>query len=205
MSPVIDSRRRLVSALDSFASYREKGVRSKRHIGPLVKFAASELVERGIPIKWIKEKVRAGYFYSSLVDLVVESSGRVKILILVVTQSGSVRKNLNNRRRDIVGEAINLRLAHPDARLGVIYFLRADREALRRGAAGTNPVQEMAAFLRDLQEWSSPFQRALLDGAALLAANRDKNGRIKIEQVIPEVDVLGQFFDKLAVGDSERS
>lgn len=196
----MESRRRLVSALDSFVRYRQKGVRSKRHVVPLAQFAAAELIGRGVESSSIRKEAPAGHFYIRQVDLVVEQNGRPALLLFVITQSGSVRKNLNNRRREIVGDALNLRLAHPNARVALVYLLCADEEATQPGTAGTSPLEELAAFLRDLQQPFEPFDRPLLDGAALLAADRDRNGRIRVESVPEGVDVLGHFFDRLVQG-----
>ena len=192
------SEHRLVAALDSFVRHRSTGVRSKRHIIPLVEFAAAELRARGIRTAAIRYEAATGRFYQRQVDLVVETDGEISISLVVITQSGSVRKNLNNRRRDIVGDAVNLRVANPGSQVGLIYLLRADKEAKKRGTCGTSPIDELAAFLTELQTAETPMGRPLLDAAALLAADREPNGKIRIEVMPPAVDVLGGFFDKLA-------
>lgn len=194
----MSSRRRLFAALDGFVRHRQGGARSKRHVVPLVEFAAAELRSRGVRSGSIRFEARAGRFYERQVDLVVDCDGEVRLTLVVVTQSGSVRKNLNNRRRDIVGDALNLRAGNPNALVALIYLLRADEEAKRKGGAGTSPIEELAAFLRELQATAAPLGRPLLDAAALLAADREASGRIRIERVPADVDVLGGFFDKLS-------
>jgi hypothetical protein len=191
------SQRRLVAALDGFARHRKAGVRAKRHIVPLVEFAAAELRSRGVRSSTIRYEALAGHFYQRKVDLLVEVNGEVALTLLVLTQSGSVRKNLNNRRRDVVGDAVNMRAAHPNAVVALLYVLRADEEATRKGTSGASPVDELVAFLIDLQTGDSPLGRPLLDAAALLAADSEPGGRIRIEPTHPDVDVLGAFFDKL--------
>ena len=192
------SKRRLVAALDGFVRHRSEGARSKRHIVPLVEFAAAELRARGVRTAAIRYEAATGRFYQRQVDLVVESNEKISLSLVVITQSGSVRKNLNNRRRDIVGDAVNLRMSNPGSQVGLIYLLRADEEAKRKGTYGTSPIDEVAAFLTDVQTAETPMGRPLLDAAALLAADRERDGRIRIETVPPAVDVLGEFFDRLA-------
>src|SRR5687767_8426798 len=125
----MSSKRRLVAALDGFVRRRQAGARSKRHVVPIIEFAAAELRSRTVRNASIRFEVLAGRFYERQVDLIVEAEGKVLLTLVVVTQSGSVRKNLNNRRRDIVGDAVNLRAANPGALVAVIYMLRADAEA----------------------------------------------------------------------------
>jgi hypothetical protein len=160
----MSNRRRLVAALDGYVRQRQGGARSKRHIVPILEFAAAELRSRGVRDSEIRFEVGAGRFYERKVDLVVKSDDRVLLTLIVVTQSGSVRKNLNNRRRDIVGDAVNLRAANPDALVAAIYMLRADAEATSPGVSGTSPIQEMAAFLLDIQQPSAPLGKPLLAG-----------------------------------------
>lgn len=191
------SKRRLVAALDRFVHRRREGVRSKKHLMPLMEFASAELRARGVRDSCITRETTLGRFYRRKVDLVVQVEGNVSAALLLITQSGSVRKNLNNRRRDIVGDAINLRAANPDAAIAVMYLLTADEEATRRGGTGTSPVDELAHFLTDLQHPAPPFGGPLLDAAALIAANQDSEGRICMEVVPSEVDVLGSFFDRI--------
>lgn len=193
----MSSQRRLVAALDGFVQHRRKGVRSKRHLQPLVQFARAELRARGVKDSSISYEIALGQYYQRQVDLVVSSGGSVVATIMLITQSGSVRKNLNNRRRDIVGDALNLRAANRGATTGVIYLLTADEEATRKGANGTSPVDELATFLTALQRPTPALGRPLLDAAALIAASRDEGGRIHVEPVPDEVDVLGAFFDRL--------
>lgn len=193
----MSSKRRLVAALDGFVRHRRQGVRSKRHLQPLVQFARAELCARGVKDSSISYEVGLGQYYQRQVDLVVSSNGSVIATLVLITQSGSVRKNLNNRRRDIVGDALNLRAAHPDAAVGVIYLLTADEEATRKGAHGTSPVDELAGFLTALQQSTPALGQPLLDAAALIAASRDPGGRIHVEPVPDKVDVLGTFFDQL--------
>src|SRR5262245_18864948 len=119
------SKRRLVAALDGFVRTRQDGARSKRHIVPLLEFAAAELRSRAVRAAAIQFEVTLGRFYERQVDLVVKVDTQVLLTLIVLTQSGSVRKNLNNRRRDIVGDAVNLRAANPDSLVAVIYMLRA--------------------------------------------------------------------------------
>jgi hypothetical protein len=194
----MDSRNRLISALDTFAQRRRKGSLSKKHVVPLVEFAAAEFRGRGVDAGEIKREKVCGRYYKRKVDLVVETRRGVEILVFIITQSGSVRKNLNNRRRDIIGDSVNLRAAHPNAKLGLIYLLRSDREATRRSKAGTSPIDELALFFQDLLAAGSQ-RAALLDAAALLAADCDAGGRIRIEKVPDDVDVLGNFFGRLLV------
>ncbi len=192
------SKHRLVAALDSFVRHRSAGARSKRHIVPLVEFAAAELRARGVRNTAIRYEAATGRFYQRQVDLVVETDGEISLSLVVITQSGSVRKNLNNRRRDIVGDAVNLRVANPGSQIGLIYLLRADDEATKKGTCGTSPIDELAAFLSDVQTAETPMGRPLLDAAALLAADRERDGRIRIEAMPRDVDVLSGFFDRLA-------
>jgi hypothetical protein len=193
----MDSRGRLISALDSFAQRRRKGARSKKHVVPLIEFAAAELRGRGIDGSSIKREKGCGRYYKSRVDLVVETNAGIQILIFVITQSGSVRKNLNNRRREIVGDCVNLRAEYPTARIGLIYLLRSDKEATARGkTTGRSPTDELAAFFQDLlSDQNTPH--SLLDAAALVVADRDTAGRIRIERVPSQVDVLDGFFGRL--------
>jgi hypothetical protein len=193
----MSSQRRLISALEVFARHRQEGSHSKRHVAPIINFAAAELVHRGIPRTHLREEVPTGCFYTRQIDLIVGSKDQPEVLLFIITQSGSVRKNLNNRRRDIVGDALNLRLAHPEAGVGLIYLLTADTEATRRGTAGTSPVEELTEFLCELQRPHTGLGRPLLDGAALIAAECEPKGRIRIEPVVPEVDILGTFFNRL--------
>lgn len=193
----MSNQRRLISALEVFARHRQEGSHSKRHVAPIINFAAAEFRDRGIPRTHLLEEVPTGCFYTRQVDLMVGRKEQPEVLIFIITQSGSVRKNLNNRRRDIVGDALNLRLAHPEAGVGIIYLLTADAEATRRGLAGTSPVEELTGFLCELRRPHTGLGRPLLDGAALIAAECEPNGRIRIEPVVPEVDILGTFFDRL--------
>ena len=193
----MSSRERLLAALDGFVRERRSGVRSKRHIVPLVEFAAAELRSRGVSDSSIRYEIPTGYFYKRKVDLVVESEGERSLNLVVLSQSGSVRKNLNNRRRDIVGDALNLRATNPTAKFGLIYLLRRDEEATKEGRAGNTPIDEMASFLANLQTDRGPLAHPLLDAAALLVADQEESGRIRIEAVPESVDVLRGFFDKL--------
>lgn len=190
----MDSRGRLISALDSFTQRRLQGALSKKHVVPLVEFAAAEFRSRGVDAADIKREKSCGRYYKRKVDLVVETAFGIKILLFVITQSGSVRKNLNNRRRDIIGDCTNLRAAYPHAKLGLIYLLRSDREATTKGKSGTTPIEELALFFRDLL---TKKDLPLLDGAALLAADRGTDGRVRIEEVPDEVNVLRGFFGRL--------
>ena len=192
------SRRRLIAALDGFVRHRQRGAKSKRHIVPLVEFAAAELRSRGVRGTSIVYEAAAGRFYQRQVDLVVKANNQISLTLVVISQSGSVRKNLNNRRREIVGDAVNLRAANPDALVALIYLLRADEEATNKGKSGASPFDELVAFLRDLQTANSPLGQPLLDAAALLAIDREESGRIRIEPMPPEVDILQGFFDHLA-------
>ncbi len=194
----MSSERRLVAALDSFVRHRRAGARTKRHVVPLVEFAAAELRSRGVRTGAIRFEVQVGRFYQRQVDLIVEENDRITLTLVVITQSGSVRKNLNNRRRDIVGDALNLRAANPESQIGFIYLLRADEEALKKGTSGTSPVEELAEFLAGLQTSDTPLGRPLLDAAALLAADCDTDGKIRIETMPERVNVLSGFFDQLA-------
>jgi hypothetical protein len=179
-------------------------VRSQRHIVPLVEFAAAELRARGVRSSSIRYEAVAGHFYGRQVDLVVETDDHISLTLVVITQSGSVRKNLNNRRRDIIGDAINLRAGNPNVAIGLIYLLRANEEATRKGTSRTSPVEELAVFLRDVQTVSAPLGQPLFDAAALLAAESEPGGRIRIEPIPPEVDILQGFFDRLVRALAER-
>ena len=184
--------------LDRFVEERAGGARSKQHVKPLVDFSVAELVSRGIRESEISFGSEHGQFYQRSVNLTVERSGEVLVTLNIITQSGSVRKNLTNRKREIIGDAINLRTANPGSRVGLIYLLRADEEAVKKNSAGTSPLDELAIFLNEAQTLTKPLGRPLLDAAALIVADQQPSGRIRIEEVPPEVDVLQGFFDKLA-------
>ena len=76
--------------------------------------------------------------------------------------SGSVRNNLKNRYRDIVGDAVNLRVAYPDAKFAVLFLLQADEEATQKGTGGTSAIEELAEFLFEMQTVNTPLGRPLL-------------------------------------------
>jgi len=193
-------RRRLVSSLEDYVRHREAGSSSKRHVRPVINFARAELIQQGVPADHIRlEEVVVDHYFPRRVDIAIKCGAEIDLLLLVVTQSGSIRKNLNNRKREIVGDAVNLRLAQPKARIGLIYLIRADKEATRRGHAGTSPIDELVVFLSNLQLARVGERWPLLDAAALIAADREADGTVRIERVPAEVDPLGEFFRRIVM------
>lgn len=193
----MSSRRRLIAALDGFVRRRTIGVRTKGHLQPLLDYLAAELRQRLPPGATIAFEIPVAGLFSRQVDCVVRVAAEVKLTIIVLTQTGSVRKNLNNRRRDILGDAVNLRAANPVAASGLIYLLTADEEARRKSSAGTNPIDELAEFLAAMQQRESQAGTSHYDAAALIPVRQDGEGRIVIETVPKAVDILGDFFDTL--------
>ena len=191
------SRRRLIAAVDGFVRCRSNGVRGKDHLKPLLAFVAAELKQRLSPAADIRFEVPLTGLYTRRVDCVVRVASEVRITIIVLTQTGSVRKNLNNRRRDILGDSVNLRVATPTATSGLIYLLTADEEARRKSPGGTSPIDELADFLAKMQTETSRAGAVLYDAAALIPVRQDGDGRIVIEVVPTEVDILGRFFETL--------
>jgi hypothetical protein len=187
---------RLYSALASFVRQRSSGTQSKRHITPLVQFLAAELVSRGFPAAAINRNVRVGTYYSTTVKLLAKGE-RVTTVIVVVTQSGAIRKNLTNRCRELVGDAVNLRAADANARIGVVYVLRADEEARRPGADGRTAIEELASFMESVQQPSSLLEKPLFDACALIAADQGRDGRVHIAPVGRMVDIQGGFFERV--------
>jgi hypothetical protein len=193
----MSSRRRLIAALDGFVRRRTTGVRTKGHLQPLLDFLAAELRQRLPPAAEIDFEVTVTGLFPRQVDCVVRVASEVRLTIIVLTQTGSVRKNLNNRRRDILGDAVNLRAANPGAASGVLYLLTSDDEARRKSANGTSPIDELGFFLTNMQRSASPTEKIHYDAAALIPVRQDKDGRIVIEPVPQEVDILGSFFETL--------
>lgn len=193
----MERNRRLISALDAFVRYRDAGGKSKKHVTPIVDFASAELRARGTLSERIKTEVLLGKFFDRKVDLVVTNKKGLEVALLVMTQSGSFRNNLNNRRRDIVGDTMNLRAACPDARIGLIYLLRANEEAMARGKNGRNPIEEISIFLNGMQSSGLGDRGSVLDAAAVVAAEREQTGVIRIEEVLKDVEIGGRFFDRL--------
>jgi hypothetical protein len=193
----MSSRRRLIAALDGFVRRRTTGVRTKGHLQPLLAFLAAELRQRLSPAAQIEFEVPVTGLFSRQVDCVVRVASEVRLTIIVLTQTGSIRKNLNNRRRDILGDAVNLRAANPDAASGVLYLLTSDDEARRKSANGTSPIDELGFFLTSMQRCASQTDRSHYDAAALIPVRQDKDGRIVIEPVPQEVDILNAFFETL--------
>ena len=193
----MSSRRRLIAALDGFVRRRTVGVRTKGHLQPLLAFVAAELRQRLPPAADIGFEVPVTGLFSRQVDCVVRIASEFKLTIIVLTQTGSVRKNLNNRRRDILGDAVNLRAANPVAASGFIYLLTADQEARRKSSGGTSPIDELAGFLTAMQRRDSQAGISHCDAAAVIPVRQDGDGRIVIETVPKGVDILGDFFETL--------
>ena len=191
-------RSRLYAAVDAFVTAREKtGSQSREHITPLLGFLRAELVAAGVPRSLLREATYTGAYFRSKVDLSVEWPDRPSVFISVITQSGSVRNNLTNRRREILGDALNLRTAHPAARLGVLYLIRADEEALRKRDGGTSAIDELQTYFLSLLHAGEYLPLPVLDAAALIAANRTASRRIEIETVDRRLDVLDGFLPQL--------
>ena len=107
---------------------------------------------------------------------------------------------MNNRRRDLIGDAVNLRSAARTAKIGLIYLIQSTPEATKRTASGNSFIDSMTELLERLQEPFPLFDRPLFDAAALVAANRDVNSQIHIEPVNPNVSIAHGFFDRLVNG-----
>jgi hypothetical protein len=193
----MSSMHRLIAAIDGFVRNRRDGVRTKKHLQPLNELITAELLHRGVRADNIYHEVSMGAFFNRPVDCVVRNGDDVALMILLVTQTGSVRKNLTNRRRDILGDAVNLRAAYPQASTGVIYLLTADSEALHKGPGGASAIDDLIAFLSQMRQPTSQSPRPLLDSAALIAAQQDHTGRVTIYPVPNSLNILSSFFESL--------
>jgi hypothetical protein len=192
----VTSADRLFAALAAFVRHRKGGTQAKKHVTPLVQFAAAELVALGVPTHAIKRNVHVRGLYSSAVKLRAELPNTCCLLSLV-TQSGSIRKNLTNRWRDILGDAVNLRYAEPTARLGLVYVMRADDEAMRRGTSAQSPLEELIDFMKHAQQAFATTGRPLIDACALIATDQERDGLIRIVEVGPSLDIREGFFERL--------
>jgi hypothetical protein len=89
-----------------------------------------------------------------------------------------------------------LRYAEPLARLAFVYVIRADDEACRAGISGHSPIGELATFMRQAQEARGPMGKAFVDACALIAADQDQAGIVRLIDVGSELDIRAGFFER---------
>jgi hypothetical protein len=165
---------------------------------PLVQLVAAELVSRGVPSDLIERNVHFFGLYSTAVKIRAQTDNQTYLLSLI-TQSGSIRNNLTNRCRDIVGDAVNLRFAAPEARHGLIYVIRSDEEAMRLNPAGQSAVDDLAKFMREIQRPFALLGRPLIDACALVAANQESGAQIRVLDLGRDLNIRDGFFERLLV------